>query len=444
MRRSKQLCLLAAVDAVALGGLGAFATTAHADTVKLNITQSGGNYQVYLDDKAGDPGVVNTGNLGLATFSISVVGSGGETVTKSTQLTKSFTYSFNTTGSTNSHGSGGFDLSSSNGSAPGVVIAAAQGTAKPQAVGTAGEFSIVGYGISSGNNLTIPNTDPALQASTVYTPSKTVSWTQTSLGVEIASGTYSGSGGVLEVFGDDGSLGASGMPHENDTSSIQVLPAGWTQPAAINFVTATPGFTGTVAPTQQPIVCLSNTLPTKYGAQLGTPITSNGGSNGSYPGVTQTFSSATQGFVQVNGYFNPSNDHEDYFYDVQVNGVQATQAQIASLIALINGTTALGGVDTSGAGTSQKAAGTTFAYNVAAGGLPIIDPFGSQYNLLLDFPTSLLGTLGVTDTLNNGLDLSQEAGYSVVGVAVVPEPATLGLLALGSLGIFGMGRRRRI
>jgi len=54
--RRKQICILAAVDAVALGGLGAFTQTAHADTVVLNIVTNTTNstYRVYLDDKTGD------------------------------------------------------------------------------------------------------------------------------------------------------------------------------------------------------------------------------------------------------------------------------------------------------------------------------------------------------------------------------------------------------
>ena len=188
----------------------------------------------------------------------------------------------------------------------------------------------------------------------------------------------------------------------------------------------------------QPIISLSSgsSAPTAYGALLATPFTSNGGGNGSYPGRTVSFPATSKGYLEVNGFFNPTTDSEAVFLDIQINGVQATAAQIASLVADINSPNTYGD-------------DATIAYNALAdGGLPIADPFGSQFNLLIDLPTGYLATHDLTQPLYYGIDLTQDptvgGSATIVAAAIVPEPAQLGLLVLGSLGIFSLlGRRRK-
>ena len=147
-----------------------------------------------------------------------------------------------------------------------------------------------------------------------------------------------------------------------------------------------------------------------------TPASVTNIQNGSGTGVTLDSVEAT-GFV--------SGDEEVYAVDVLVNGTQATSGQLATLIAAIGGT----GVPASSAVTATTQS-------------PVPNPFGSQYNLFLD-PHDIGGG---TDWL--GLDLQGSndaalAGYSFSAVAVVPEPMTLGLLALGGVGLMTRRHRRK-
>jgi PEP-CTERM motif len=128
------------------------------------------------------------------------------------------------------------------------------------------------------------------------------------------------------------------------------------------------------------------------------------------------------------GFFNPSNGNEAYFFDVIFNGVQATAADVADVVGIIN---------------SSEDLNATVAYMVADGNLSLVNPFPSNYNLLLYFSTAQLASLGVTDDPYLGLNLSDFPGYESIGVDIVPEPASPGLLALGSLGILRRPRRTR-
>jgi fibronectin-binding autotransporter adhesin len=133
-------------------GLLADPTDPAPQSLTLSIVASGGNYTVYANDPS-------TNSAGIAAFDIDVVGSNGATVTSSTVDAPT-------------DGTYGFSQYESNG-VDGVGIAALQNTP-----GTSG-FVIQGFGQTSGSEAGL-------------------TWTQTSYGVEIASGTYSGSG-VLSV-----------------------------------------------------------------------------------------------------------------------------------------------------------------------------------------------------------------------------------------------------
>jgi hypothetical protein len=177
-------------------------------------------------------------------------------------------------------------------------------------------------------------------------------------------------------------------------------------------------------PIGRPIISLtpaSSGAPTTYGDFQGALTVT--GNNGSYHVAQLTGLNATTGFVEANG-FNPGTDEEIFALDVLVNGVQANAAQISLLVNTIN----FG--DFNVRPSYPLEASATYA------GLPTTDasPFGSQYNLFLDSAS------GPSSDNFFGIDLSNSdddnlTGYTFSAIAVVPEPMSLGLIALGSLSL---------
>jgi RTX calcium-binding nonapeptide repeat (4 copies)/Putative Ig domain len=313
-------------------------TRLHLDVVQLNLvvtppSDNAGSFVVYADDNYADGGqLARNTNLGLASYVISVVGSSNVTIDESFQDSPSDSYTY-AVGTRTSSGFSGFHLLSSNGlgssasmdgSGDGIYMYAVQNTA----LTPPSNFVYRGFGISSGSDAS-PPTGISINS---YTPNDPVSWTQTSLGVDIASGQYSftGSSATLTVFGDDGANEHLGLAHENNTGSFTVLPAGWTEGNATAYATVIPdevefnspsitssntdtftaGSTGTftVVSTGSPIAALneSGTLPAGVhfldngngtATLSGTPPVGSDGtyaitltaSNGIAPPGTQTF-----------------------------------------------------------------------------------------------------------------------------------------------------------
>ncbi len=199
------------------------------------------------------------------------------------------------------------------------------------------------------------------------------------------------------------------------------------------------------APTSHPILSLTATSPgNTYGNQItnGAPGIDKGtfsgpgassnkltivGSNGSYT-IAQVSGMGIAGggdasnFVEVSG-FSPANDDELFALDVKVAGVQATATQISTLISEID----------------------SFAVSLPTGlsvsSALTIDPFASNYNLFLT------ANPGVASDDFLGFDLSQTndsnlVGYTVSAVAIVPEPLTLGIMAIGGVGLLARRNRR--
>jgi hypothetical protein len=178
----------------------------------------------------------------------------------------------------------------------------------------------------------------------------------------------------------------------------------------------------------QPLSVPITAPPTTYGNKVGA-VTNTGGDLPVTPAVATAY-------VQITGTQN--NDENIAAFDVLVNGVEATDPQIQTLIDAIEGTD--GNVLAS---TDVAAASYTWA-----GLAPTVtgpNPFDgtvSPFNLYVDLGNAVDQGTGPATFL--GWDLSSDpnlAGYSIEEVAVVPEPMSLGLLALGGLGL--MNRRYR-
>jgi len=218
--------------------------------------------------------------------------------------------------------------------------------------------------------------------------------------------------------------------------------------APMLVIVVTGGVTSTTAPVSHAIVALAATANTNYGTTITngtgasqgtfTPPSANTltltGGSGKYniaqvTGIS-TNAGAAIGNVNVSGW-NPASDPEIFGVDVKVNGTNATPSQLATLIAAIGG---------SGVPASSGVAASTVD---PTGVLAALDTPTTSYNLFLTFAA---GGPGAADNLNLDLSTANDAalsGYTFSAVSVVPEPVSLGVLALGGLGLMSRRTRRK-
>jgi len=176
--------------------------------------------------------------------------------------------------------------------------------------------------------------------------------------------------------------------------------------------------------TGHPIVNYAGAANSSYAPTIGT-LTVTGG-HGSYTVASMTGLNGGAGdgigTTEAVG-FNPASDEEIWALDVLVNGSQASPTQLATLITEIG---SFSGGSTGIVATTQS---------------PVPNPFGSGYNLYLDPQGFSPAFLGLDLTSANDPALS---GYTFSAIAVVPEPMTLGLLALGGVGLLSRRHRRKV
>jgi len=185
-----------------------------------------------------------------------------------------------------------------------------------------------------------------------------------------------------------------------------------------------------------PIVSLAATASANaaYAPTVGS-LTITGSAATGYTVAQVTGLSATTGNVNTSAW-NATTDPEIYGVDVKVGGVQATPAQLAALLAAINGT------DLGGEGPSLGVLASTT--DPTGGALAALDTATTTYNLFLKYaaggPSAPLDNLGLDLSNSNDSNLT---GYTFTAVSVVPEPMSLGLLALGGVSLMSRRSRRK-
>jgi len=193
---------------------------------------------------------------------------------------------------------------------------------------------------------------------------------------------------------------------------------------------------GVSSTTGHSIVSLAATASanSNYGSTVGS-LTITGSAALGYTVAQVTGLSSTTGNVNTSAW-NAQTDPEIYGVDVKVNGTQATPSQLAALLAAINGTD--GGLEGPSVGVLASTTDPT------GGALAALDTATTTYNLFLKYaaggPSVPLDNLGLDLSNSNDSNLS---GYTFTAVSVVPEPMSLGLLALGGVSLMSRRSRRK-
>jgi len=447
MRRKQAYLLWTAAGAV----LGLGAVNAHATpTATLSIDASGGSWTAYLQlDTASD-------NVGLATMAIDVVPSASSTGLAVTSSNLDLTSgslditTYSQVGTTKAKATGGavetagFQEFPSSG-VNGVAITAGQNLA----YGSANSPNLdLEQELGVGQTANPDGTDSGRYGGTygkvttngtstfsVYSvPSNFAGSITWAVPVDVASGTYTGSGTLNVVL--DTTVG-QGIQSLNNNGS-----GGYTGPGNVSFDVVVPGSTfipGTT--TTGPRITLTGT--SLVGADDLSGATVTPAADDVNDVITETGGGGTDSYVPIhihepgngvsNGGFQFAGFHQGDNIDVllkfsnlttgtdPVPGNSALLSDIENYINANDGTTGIT-VSTVPAALAADFPGTTYDLLLSLPS-PTTDPFA-------DFDFSAFGDSSVP---------TGDLGLSDIGV--VPEPASLGLLMLGGIGL--VGRRRK-
>jgi len=282
--------------------------------------------------------------------------------------------------------------------------------------------SLVFKGLSAGTVTLTPSLDTAATAYwTLQTAGSTTFYTGPS-----SSHTHNGSASQYKTQGVSGADTLGNLPvlvinviGASSTATHHAVIALSATANTANYGTTVLNGTGDHNGTFTPVANSLTSTGSNGGYTLAEVTGINGGGGDATDNVGVTGISAT--------------DAEIFGLDVKVSGTQASSAQLAVLINAIAGD----GQATASVVTSVTTADPTH------GDISSLDNAtnGLSYNLFLTFAAGFNpGSLGFD--LSNAND-SNLSGYDITAVAVVPEPMSLGLLALGGVGLMSRRSRRK-
>jgi hypothetical protein len=193
-------------------------------------------------------------------------------------------------------------------------------------------------------------------------------------------------------------------------STIVSLSAGSTAPSGFTKLTASGG-TATFTP-NTPVADSLNVTPRSSGVYFP-----------GYAAVTAAGGVAT-GSIEASG-FSPSSDTEVYALKLDLNGValSPTASQVQTIVNDINANSATDGVVASRVADSASLSNGYFA----------------GYTILLTSSGSVASQDYVAFDFRKETNVT---GLTVTNVAAIPEPASVGVLAAGAVGLLARRRRR--